>query len=519
VNEQKPPQSLAERALKRLRKLADGNGLDPKTIAVFDASEQSVTLHRNIFISPLCETESLAYAGAPRGKERRMKGSFAELQGAVERHKKEFLQKADWVEAVVQQLKTHETQGWGLQNAKVTLPERSVIFAASEACPDCGGQGRSLCKRCEGRGMLLCSQCQGRGREWCYHCMGKGEDPHQPAQPCHLCQGTLYVPCRFCQMRGYVPCPSCRGSKGHPCRNCGGTGSFTQEIKVTCGAQTRFSMEAGNMPSGLRKGLDRIGVSRLGNGHADIESVVLKQETEGESLENRPLMAYTATLPYAEMKVDLGGKKAVVSAIGKRCVIVGVPPFLDLSLKPWMEKLHLAASGKLPLEQALQARAIKEILSLVVSGRGGKREIQKLYPYGLSSGAVESILADLKNALKRMTLTVRTITAVACAVLAGGFFYLLFPMGLEYRLMQNAGPLASFGFGAATLAAALGASWAALNFAARFALRRRFPKNALALQQKTGKTGYALFAAVAAAFFIAIALAPVKPFWLIWLML
>ncbi|MDR3451130.1 MAG: hypothetical protein P4M15_15530, partial [Alphaproteobacteria bacterium] len=66
--------------------------------------------------------------------------------------------------------------------------------------------------------------------------------------------------------------------------------------------------------------------------------------------------------------------------------------------------------------------------------------------------------------------------------------------------------------------AALAASWALLNFAARIVLKRRFPKLAIALKQKIGKTGYTMLAGVAAAFVACLLLAPYKPLWLALLM-
>ncbi len=519
MNEKQQSQSLADQALERLRKLAKGNGLDPKTIAVFDVQEQSVTLKGRIFVSPLCDTESLSYPGDPRGRERRKVSSFAELQKAVERHREEFMQRADWADSVVEQIKTHETKGWGLQNAKVTLPERSLIFAATELCPACSGRGTQICQRCLGRGMFHCVHCEGRGRELCYHCMGKGEDPQTVGQRCHMCQGTLYVPCRFCQMRGHVPCPSC-GGKGIPCTSCGGTGKFTQEVKVTCGVQTRFAMDVNNLPSGLRKGLDRIGLERLGTGHADIETAPPHEEekTPDEPLANKPVLNYTAMVPYAEMKMNIGGKKAVVSAVGKRCVITGVPPFLDGTLKPWIDRLRRAARGKGSFQEALQARALNEILSLVVAGKGTEREVRRLYPFGLSSGVVADILSTMKLAIQRSTLVVRALASVFSVALSAAFFFFLFHNGWEARFTKGLSAFANVLVDIGFLAAALLVSWGILNFSARFALQRRFPQSAFALRQKTGNMGIAMFAAIVAAFAAAIWLAPVKPFWYMWLL-
>ncbi len=519
MKEQSQLQSLADRALDRLKKLARGNGLDLATITVFDVQEQTVELQGSIFVSPLCETESLSYPGAPRGKERRLVHSFGELQSSVEKHKNDFSSNMEWLEAVVQQLKTHETQGWGLENAKVTLPERSTIYAATQTCPECGGRQTITCPQCLGRGTLNCDQCQARGREICYYCSGRGEDPQNPGSRCPTCGGTRYATCRICQGRGYVFCPVCKGNKGTPCPNCGGTGQLTQEVKVTCGVKTRFAMEVEGLASGVRRGLDRIGIQRLGNGHADLSVTQPKGKDDTASLVEKPILHYTATLPYAEMKMSLGGKKAVISALGKRCVITGVPPFLDASLKPWLDKLHQAALGKASLNDALGARAIKEILTLVISGKGTEREVRKYYPYGLSSGVITSMLSDMRQAVQQTTLKARAAIAVFCLTLSALLFFAVFGRGFESRLTQNWRLWGGFGFDLALLAFALGASWAILNFSTRFFLQRRFPQNALALHQKTGYIGLAMMAAIAVAFVAALWLAPVKPFWLLWLLL
>jgi hypothetical protein len=516
MSEQIPAPSLAERALSRLRKMAAGNGLEPAAISITDTQEQIFMLKGKMEVEPLCETTNLSYPGGPRGKDRRPVASFAVLQGAVTKHRQEFRANPDWAASVTQELRSHESQGWGLESAKVTLPALSAIYAATEICPSCNGQKTLTCEHCNGKGTVICTQCQGQGREPCYYCGGRGEDPQQPGQPCHTCNGTRLAPCRFCQTHGYLPCPTCGGKRGTPCATCQASGRITQEVQVTCGATSHFTLQYEGLPSGLRRGLDRIGIVNLGRGHAEITATEPPKKEDEELNEKTqiPVLLYSAALPYAEMRMDFGGKKAIVCAVGKRCAISGVPNFLDTTLKPWRDKLHLAALGQAKLEDAMEARALNDILALTVAGKDRAREIRKLYPFGLSSEALASILTDMRLALNKTTLKTRAVMAMLCGGVCAAAFYTLFGTGVEVRVARGWNRYVDLGFDLAMLAAALGASWVILNFSTRFALQRRFPHLPHALQQKIGKTGYSMLGGIAAAFVVFLLSAPVKPLWL-----
>ncbi len=517
MNEQTPPSStpLADRALQRLRKIATGNGLEPAAVALIETQEQVFTLTGKMEVSPLCETSPASYPGGARGKDRKQVQTVAALQEAVARHKQAFRDSPDWVQAVTAEVTAHESKGWGLEKAKVTLPEKSAVYAATEMCPSCNGRKLLTCAQCNGQGQVICTQCQGQGREQCYYCGGRGENPQQPGQRCATCNGTRFAPCRFCQTRGYLPCPTCNGRRGTPCTVCQGQGSMTQEITVTCGAETHFKLLAEGLPSGLRRGLDRIGIVNLGKGHADITATQppMEEDTPPSNAAQFPILIYTVKIPYAEMRIGFGGKKAVVSAVGKRCAIMGVPNFLDDTLKFWREKLHQAALGKGPLEEALEVRALKEILALAVSGKGTVEEVRKLYPFGLSAEAITGSLSDTRLALNAVTLKTRAIIAALCAATCAGLFYLLFVKGSHARITAGWNAAMVGGADLIILCLALGASWAILNFSTRFVLQKRFPQLSVALQQKIGKTGYAMLGGIVAAFVLFILLSPVKPLW------
>jgi hypothetical protein len=514
--ESRQQESLADRALQRLRKLATGNGLEPAAITLLEAQEHIFTLTGVMEVSPSCETTSTSYPGPARGSDRRKVGSQSTLQEAVNRHKKQFQESPDWVAVVRQEILDDASKGWGLENARVTLPEKSAIYAATEPCASCDGRKTLTCTHCHGQGTVVCTQCQGQGREQCYYCGGNGDNPQQPGQRCTTCNGTRYAPCRFCQMRGHLPCPTCGGKRGTVCTACNGQGSQTNEVAVSCGAETHFKMIAGDLPSGLRRSLDRVGIANLVRGHADIEAVQPPGQSDEAQQAKAPftILHYKITLPYAELRTAFGGKKAVVTAMGKRCVITGVPNFLDDSLRPWRHKLHLASEGKGALEEAIEARALKEILALTVAGKGKPDDVRRLYPFGFSSEILNAIIGDMQDALNHVTLRTRSVIAGSSVAVCALFFYFLFMTGLHAGMTQGWGVAATVAIDLGILGLALGLSWALLNFSTRFVLQKRFPQLAVALQQSIGKTGQSMLGGIAAAYVLFLLLAPVKPIWL-----
>ncbi|MGE3624214.1 MAG: hypothetical protein AB7H77_10155, partial [Bdellovibrionales bacterium] len=267
------PTPLTDQTLSRLRKLVEGNGLTADQIEVIETKEKIYLIYGLTQLIPFCEQNPVQYPGPVRGKERTVMPNVAALQTKAMQMKEEFLNRRDWLPAALDELKKTEGEGWGLDGGKIALPEKSAILATSELCPGCHGRKIFTCSQCQGSGVVVCSQCEGRGQEICYICSGNGINPQNYNEPCPTCNGKKYAPCRFCDMTGRRVCPTCQGKKGTTCPQCQGNGQFTLEVGVACGLTINFSIKGDDWPSGIRRGLDRLGVINLNKGHATIKRI------------------------------------------------------------------------------------------------------------------------------------------------------------------------------------------------------------------------------------------------------
>jgi hypothetical protein len=530
VTEALPTSPLAEKALQRLRKLADGNGLSADAIKLFSTEEDTYTMDGVMTLLPLFETVGGRYPGAPRG-DRKVLGSRTEMKAEADRLKEAFETRPIWIPEVIEKLKEQPADGWGLDDVKIALPNQSVILAASEVCPQCQGQKSLTCTQCNGQGSIVCPQCQGNRQEFCPVCLGSGQNPSQPNQVCINCNGIRYSPCRFCHGNGHLPCPTCNGSRGTVCSSCRGAGLFTEETTISCGARTQFRLNAIGLPSGLRRGLDRLGIANLAKGHADITSIPPPpDEDDGTALGAPPMpgappepkavkvpkpeVHYQAKMPYADLRMSFDGKKVIVGIFGKKSVLLNVPAFLDRALEPLRENLQKATKNASWLEQSLEARVMKDALKLQLSGVGEVNALRRIYPLGLSPKVAADILWNMRLALNQVTLRTRTMAAAGGAVLGAALFAGLFLTPAHSWIVQGWPLPAGLVFDLVLLGGVLTGCWFALSAATRFALRKRFPGMVIPLTQKTGKTGYTMLAATAAVFFIIVLLAPHKPEWI-----
>jgi hypothetical protein len=523
------PTPLTDQAVARLRKLAEGNSLSHEQIHLFGSEEQIYAIQGTLTLRPQCDIQTGRYPGPARGGKRRtVLPSLDAMYAEVQRRKKQFQTGRGWIDACIKELKTAPGEGWGLENAHITLPEQSVVLTASTGCPACNGQRMVTCQQCHGQGTFTCSFCHGSKQETCYACGGTGHNPQNPNQPCAVCNGRRFSTCRHCQGTGQTTCPTCHGRRGTPCPTCKGSGLISEEIGLECGAETQFKLNPEGLPSGLRNALGRLGIANLVKGHADI--IVKPPEKDENAAENdgkpdaseddtRTTLShdivYEAKLPYADLRMNLNGHKAVVSAFGKRGSLLGVPTFLDDALKPARAKLAQAVLGTAPLEDALQTRAIGEALQLELGGKGTVQEFRRLYSVGMSQDVMKEILRNLHLALKKQTLITRSVIAALCAIASAACYAGIFLTSFHADISQNwTLPLQAV-FDLGVLLLPVGFSWLALNFATRATLQRRFHNHNLALTQKIGKIGYAMFAAIVVAFVVVIILTPIKPLWLL----
>lgn len=528
------PSPLAVKALQRLQKLAAGNNIIPKDIILYSAEENTYDIEGTITLSPLFETQNIRHPGGPSARSNRTVGSSAELKTEIEKLRKDFETRHTWINEAILRLKEQPAEGWGLDDVMVTLPAQSVVLSASEMCPSCQGRKSLTCNQCQGTGTITCPQCQGNRQELCHICLGSGENPAVPSQPCIHCNGFRYAPCRYCQGHGQLTCPTCHGNRGTVCSACNGAGLFTEEVSVTCGARTHFTINAQGLPSGLRRGLDRLGMAKLADGHADIETITPPPEEDNEIPIEVPLVPgaqaepkkekppkpeihYVAHMPYADLRMNFAGKKAIVGIFGKKGVLLGVPPFLDTALEPSRQKLKLAIKGNGSLDNALTTRVIKDALMLQITSQTSVNALRRLYPLGLSQQVAAEILRDMRLALNRMTLRARSLVAGLCSFVGGGVFFGVFMTPVHDQITHEMSPLAGLAVDGGLLCAVLGASWFTLSYTTRFALQKRFPKLIIPITQKVGKTGAAMFAALLVLFTILLFLTPDKPAWLLML--
>jgi hypothetical protein len=214
----------ADKALARLRALAKGNGLEPESIVLTANEEKVYTFEGIATLTPFFETKVQSYGGAVRGPKRQILPNFAALHADAKKRESEFKGRPDWIAAASAEMRKEPGEGWGLDGARIELPDRSVILAATEACQTCQGRKNIPCTRCSARGYETCFQCHGQKQEFCYYCnynnSGTGQNPPQPGQICVLCSGRRYITCRTCHGAGQTACPMCQSRGGTPCTAC-----------------------------------------------------------------------------------------------------------------------------------------------------------------------------------------------------------------------------------------------------------------------------------------------------------
>ncbi|MDX9689542.1 MAG: hypothetical protein EOM37_02480 [Proteobacteria bacterium] len=478
---------LTQKALLRLRSLAEGNEVPPDFITLIETQESTYTIQGFISLKPALTLKSRDVAGRIKAKGPKLLGSFSELAQEVETLKKEMEEGSSWLDSAIKELEKTPGHGWGHDDAHLAWNDKKTVLTATEPCPSCNGVATHPCPHCHGLGTSLCDFCQSRGQEICQHCGGRGHDPNDPNLKCSYCNGMGSLLCRHCNGTRQMPCPNCHG-KGHvPCKNCRGTGFFSREVIVESGANLTFSLgPTSSLPSGLLRSLSRIGEANLYKGHADI--TLLPNDPEATK-EQKCRLTLEAKIPYADIKVRFGSKVAMISCFGKSSKLSNVPPFLDTALSTARSYLVKAAKSDFPVSEALGPRLMQDALKLQLTGKKHPNHLRRLYPVGLSEKVAQEIMRHMSLSLKRETMRTRSFvaaicTGIFCALSAGYFFSPLLSWAASYLE-----PSVLFAIEFFMLMGMLVVTWLALLYFAQNRLRKQFPNLKVKVSPNPGKRG------------------------------
>lgn len=508
---------LTDYALRRMRALAEGNGLDPLQIKVNNSEEKDVTLTGTMTLTPKSEIKTQTLMGR-KLKLPEVEKSFTtknELTPYVAEKQKAFQESTDWYGEVLADLDKLPGKGWGIETARVVFDNRPAVhFSASETCVKCLGNGTLTCEFCAGRGYTPCQICYERGTENCYTCYGNGMNPQDNSLPCPTCNGTRFAICRTCQGRKGIPCGNCHANGIVMCEPCQGGGKIVELATLEFGAETAFAPGSGaELPSAVRRAMDRAGgVKVLANGHATIDYTKPKDEDKRPGL---MVLNYTAKMRTADVVIQFGDEAKRIAVFGHKRTFLEVPAFLDNSLSASLEQLKQTVAGKGSLDKVLETRVFKEVCGLILQGGGTVEQLRKLYPQGLSKPMMQQILQLMRKALARQTMVARWAGFLAAFVLAdvlGGALYLT-PMH-KTLLASGAGLTLAVEIFVPLFCAALG--FMLTGQAALFHLRRRFPDSKLAVHHHSGLLGVA---AAVVAFVVPCLIALLQPEGVQWLAL
>lgn len=447
-------QPRTQAALKKLRALCDGNGLEPDAIQLIGSEEQDLVVKAEMLLVPDVQRHNQAYAG-PFRQSKRTAGmqvqkitAKEQLEPQIKEWKEKFFGAGAWLKKAEAELKAQPGSGWGLESIDITLDDRSMLFYMQEHCKACSGHGTMRCEACNGSGYARCETCFATGEENCPGCNGTGLNQVYPDQHCATCNGARRIPCRMCHGTRQNPCVHCHARGTMPCSACQGKMSMTREELITPVLHGDFRiLDSGDLPSPFRRVLSRLNNKGLAR-YARI-TMDAAQELEGQ----KASIAYTATVPYADMRVRIQGKAARATLLGEKPVILELPPFLDAALKPNIENLERDSKQKNALQRALAVRFLRETFESMQKNEPAEKALRHLYPAGVSPEMMQRAIKLVQHLIRAQTRNVR-LMASAGTGFAGVVLFLLYCMsGLRSRLLVSVAPLAVFALDVLLLAA------------------------------------------------------------------
>ena len=333
-------EAILDKALATIVDEAAGNLADDDAPELVSQGLEWCTFGRTV----VCETgarvdSSMRVGSAGKG----VYGSPAAAEEAAESYAQDLMTDSGVVPMVMNVLAARDDRGFDIRRPP-DVEATARTFSGEEACSDCGGQGRTECRSCYGSGRTGCLACNGGGKKSCLQCNGMGTtlvwdayEKRDVRRHCYGCTGSGRVSCGQCNGSGKTSCTSCSGSGKIGCRPCEGGGVFTHSFVAVLSGELSAEIEWRDVPDAARAALRDTGLSRLGYGQAEIESLG-SEATDRRHGEAR----FEVRVPVGELVVEASGETFEFDVVGKDALVRARRPFAERLAEGGIEALRAA---------------------------------------------------------------------------------------------------------------------------------------------------------------------------------
>lgn len=397
---------LAMRALKRIERIGEGNGLEkddiiPEWLDERDCDAEGVLTLR---LQARVEWDEKSKQAPPDAE--RLE-SMDELGRLLDNPLNEKLDGRPVRDLALEYATSLPFKGFGAKNGKFELKGAGRNILITTNCSDCQGSGKSDCSTCYGRGKIKCRDCNGGGEQMCHFCHGQRQVTQADGSKsgCTVCGMRGFIPCKTCQGRSQLICPTCSGQVRVVCATCKGKGEIPKFGRLHFAVEQDFNIRQVALPKEVSMMLRKVHPLKIiRGGHAKIVG-----DRVDRSSDLHPIIRYDLAIPYVAMRARLGPRSWNFSVIGHKGKIVGLGGFLDKLIEGSVKKMEqtIVSQGNVVgmLRNLENGRVIQKMMSnrLKRPDLSAMQIVRGSCPIGLSPEMKNRLAHVLDNMIGSLT--------------------------------------------------------------------------------------------------------------------
>ena len=441
-------------AVARLRKIANGNGIQAEAIKVKDSF--GAIYHADAASLVTLNTKLLPLKKKP-SKDKRvvevktLKDAEAHNTKGIEEATKD----SGFSGYMLSFFKQKPGEGLGVNAKDLPVAKLSNAYVIKTPCERCNTQGRYSCTMCHGKKQSICRRCNGKKNMPCTMCNATGQiNSPQGRVKCTQCHGMRFLACPACRATGVTACSGCNGQGVMTCSSCNGNGAIIQYAEANTHAQTNSVINVMAIPDSLKMLINKITLAKIvSGGHIDVKTQAYdkpKNNTEAAEQKRREeedrygfsfpprlksnqlCLLYHTKIPYAEVTLEIEGKQAVAKILGYKGVVAEMPPFLNNIVSRETIALEKRLSkGKIQkemFEKSLQYRFMRKAWKLLQENKPKQAMaiFAKEYGAAIERPQIQALFHALHSAKNKLNRGTHILVALTALSAIGGAAWVIY---------------------------------------------------------------------------------------------